>query len=116
MKRDHSEGEDDDEDQDIDYGNILEQNCAPVTESVPLVSMDLPEGVDLNLTRGDFHNSEILYAYKRMASFLAIALFVEHHEPMQRGEFCFGQEIQEEDKQEDVFFPPVSQKPPKLHL
>lgn len=113
MKREYSEEED--EEEDIDYGDILEQ-APEIPEVTPLVSMELPEGVDLNLTRGDFHNAEIFYAYKRMASFLAIALHVQHHEPLQRGEFCFGQEIQEEQKQEDVFFPPVTLKPPRLHL
>lgn len=123
MKRDHDE-DDDDNDMDIDYGDVLAEGLSD-TPMVPsasaaagpsLVSMGLPEGVDLNLTRGDFHNDEIFFAYKRFCSFLAIALHVEHHEPLQRGDFCFGQEITDEQAQEEVFFPPASDRPPKLHL
>lgn len=123
MKRDHDD-DDDDNDMDIDYGDVLAAEGLSDTPNVPsasaagpsLVSMGLPEGVDLNLTRGDFHNDEIFYAYKRFCSFLAIALHVEHHEPLQRGDFCFGQEITDEQAQEEVFFPPASDRPPKLHL
>lgn len=117
MKREYS----DEEDEEIDYGDILGgdrgvSSSPSFPETTPLVSMGLPDGVDLNLTRGDFHNDEIFYAYKRAASFLAIALHVEHHEPLQKGDFCFGQEIAEDQRQEEVFFPPASDKPPKLHL
>jgi hypothetical protein len=114
MKREYN---DDDDDQEIDYGDILSGGTSSsFPETTPLVSMGLPDGVDLNLTRGDFHNDEIFYAYKRAMSFLAIALHVEHHEPLQKGDFCFGQEIAEDQRQEEVFFPPASDKPPKLHL
>jgi hypothetical protein len=127
MKRVYDDDDDEDNDMDIDYGDVLGGAGLSDTPAVPsassssstgpsLVSMGLPEGVDLNLTRGDFHNDEIFYAYKRMASFLAIALYVEHHEPLQRGDFCFGQEITDEQLQEEVFFPPASDRPPKLHL
>lgn len=58
MKRDHDE--DDDNDMDIDYGDVLAAEGLSDTPNVPsasaagqsLVSMGLPEGVDLNLTRG----------------------------------------------------------------
>jgi hypothetical protein len=59
MKRDHDE--EDDNDMDIDYGDVLAAaEGLSDTPSVPsasaagpsLVSMGLPEGVDLNLTRG----------------------------------------------------------------
>jgi hypothetical protein len=125
MKREYNDSEEH-EDDDIDYDGILGvggggSSSASVMmmmpDAVSLVPMELATGEDLNLTRGDFHNDEIFYAWKRAASFLAIALHVEHHEPLQRGDFCFGQEIAEDQLQEEAFFPPKTDgHVPRMHL
>ena len=55
MKREYSDNDEDEEE--IDYGDILGgggggTSSSSFPETTPLVSMGLPDGVDLNLTRG----------------------------------------------------------------
>jgi hypothetical protein len=95
----------------IEYDDVLdmiEKDTGVVTSSssssnVQDKLIQLPEGLDCEQTRTDQIVAEKLQGLKLIATFLAIDLFVENHEPFQKNEFCFGERIvMTADPEEDV--------------
>lgn len=86
-----------DEEQDIDYSDVLglQETNNSVPYDVPLIAMDLPDDVDCEQTRADYQTTEKVNALKLVATFIGVALWAEHHEPFERGEFCFAERVPE---------------------
>lgn len=86
------------EEEDIDYSDVFglaPPSATTTAYDVPLIAMDLPDDVDCEQTRADYQTTEKVNALKLVATFIGVALWAEHHEPFERGEFCFAERVPE---------------------
>ncbi len=81
----------------IDYSDVMDieddddEKLMDEENRNALFSVSLAKNFDCNITRADYRTAEVVNAYNLVCLFVAVDLFVEHHEPFTSNELWFIQ-------------------------